>query len=225
MITVSFYSLQSGMFSGKTFSTNDENVSVAITLNTPDGHAHVIGEFDHLSQRVDVDARDKALDVARTSYSANGQSARAAHEQRMLELCEQHEYSQQQQKTMRAAAIADAIANNRPRPRELVLTPFVEQPFIAPVWDEAAELHKATLAAIVDYQPPQPSPDHEWHAESKRWRLTAEANHRNKVRAAAIARIAELEIKQARRVRELLSQNDQQLKAIDDEIKGLRGNL
>lgn len=78
---------------------------------------------------------------------------------------------------------------------------------------------------VVDYQPPQPDDDHEWDDEARRWVLTAAASERIAQVAAARAKIAELERKQARRVRELLAESDPQLKAIDDEIAQHRAVL
>jgi hypothetical protein len=46
---------------------------------------------------------------------------------------------------------------------------------------------------IVDFVPPQPSPDHEWDETTRRWVLNAAAADRNARRTAALARIAELE--------------------------------
>jgi hypothetical protein len=46
---------------------------------------------------------------------------------------------------------------------------------------------------LVDWQPPQPSTEHEWNDNAKRWHLSAAAQKRNADRAATRARIAELE--------------------------------
>ena len=78
---------------------------------------------------------------------------------------------------------------------------------------------------LVDYQPPQPSADHEWNEISRRWVLSQHAQTRNARRQAAQARIDELERRQARRVRELLAAQDPQLKQLDDEIAALRSDL
>lgn len=77
---------------------------------------------------------------------------------------------------------------------------------------------------ILDYQPPQPSPDHEWDGTTKRWRLSAAAVERNQQRAAAAARIVQLEASQHAVVRELLLGNKDaraQLQEIHDNIKAL----
>jgi hypothetical protein len=79
---------------------------------------------------------------------------------------------------------------------------------------------------VVDYQPPQPSIEHEWNADTKRWQLTAAVQQRESDRRSALARIAELEGKQARAVREAVLSGDQsRLRAIEGEIAGLRPTL
>ncbi|MGA8707309.1 MAG: hypothetical protein WB646_10015 [Steroidobacteraceae bacterium] len=52
---------------------------------------------------------------------------------------------------------------------------------------------------LVDYQPPQPSPRHEWNPTTKRWQRQMALK-----RSDALARIAELEKGQHRSVRETL---------------------
>lgn len=61
---------------------------------------------------------------------------------------------------------------------------FIEppEPFFMPTPD-----------VVVDYQPPQPSPEHEWNAEARRWVLSATAGQRQEARVAALARIEHLE--------------------------------
>lgn len=91
---------------------------------------------------------------------------------------------------------------------------------------------------LVDYQPPAPDDDHEWlHDDAngnrvRRWALKPEAAERRARRAAALARIAELERKQERALREHLlgivpTEEDRAagamtLQEIQDEIAGLR---
>lgn len=82
--------------------------------------------------------------------------------------------------------------------------------------------------ALVEFQPPQPSADHEWDGADKRWRLTAAALERLNRRHFAMQRITELERQQARAIREcLLGEADAiaRLAAIDDEIAALRKDL
>jgi hypothetical protein len=80
---------------------------------------------------------------------------------------------------------------------------------------------------VVDYQPPQPSSDHEWHAGARRWQLTQTASERLAKRRAALAQIAALELSQARPLRELLrdptnADARKRLDAIEEQIVALR---
>lgn len=82
--------------------------------------------------------------------------------------------------------------------------------------------------ALIDWQPPQPSSDHEWNAEMRRWVLTAAAADRHRRRIEALARIEQLERSQHRAIREAaLGQAGagDRLKAIDQEIAQLRADL
>jgi len=83
----------------------------------------------------------------------------------------------------------------------------------------------ATAAHLVDYQPPQPSADHEWNASTKRWQLSAAAQAAAAASAAARARKAELIESQHDLVRRaVLGDMDakRQLTAIEDEILALK---
>jgi hypothetical protein len=80
---------------------------------------------------------------------------------------------------------------------------------------------------VVEYQPPQPSPDHEWNATTKRWALSAAVQERNARRGAARAQIAALESAQVRPQRELLldptnADARKRLEAIEIQIITLR---
>jgi hypothetical protein len=55
---------------------------------------------------------------------------------------------------------------------------------------------------LVDHQPRQPTPDHEWNAETKRCQLTAAEQTRLTNRADALAKIASLEASGIRAGRE-----------------------
>lgn len=76
---------------------------------------------------------------------------------------------------------------------------------------------------VVDYIPPAPSIEHEWRG--KQWVKRAEVVAAESERAKARAQIANLERQQARRVRELLMQNDVGLQTIDAQITELRRKL
>jgi len=86
---------------------------------------------------------------------------------------------------------------------------------------------RSATGEVVDYQPVQPSPEHEWNSDTKRWVVSAAAADRTRKRTAALARIAALEAAQHRPLREL-ALNPQNadarkgLETIDSEIGGLR---
>ena len=60
-----------------------------------------------------------------------------------------------------------------------------------------------THGPVVSYQPPQPSEDHEWHTDIKRWQLKPEAHARLQRQQDAKARILALEQKKLRPLGEL----------------------
>jgi len=82
--------------------------------------------------------------------------------------------------------------------------------------------------AVVEYQPQQPSVDHEWDAETKRWQLTVAAHAREQNRLMILAKIAALDSQSIRAVREALlglpGARDR-LAEIDAEAIALRANL
>jgi hypothetical protein len=80
----------------------------------------------------------------------------------------------------------------------------------------------ATAEHVIDYQPPQPSADHEWSATMKRWQLTAAAQAKAATHVAAQRRIAELLEQQHHLVRRLVLGDETArtpLQAIDDEVR------
>lgn len=81
---------------------------------------------------------------------------------------------------------------------------------------------------LIDWQPPQPSSDHEWNAKARRWRLNAAAEAREGARRSALAQIAMLEASQHRAIREAAlgkTGAGARLQAIDDQIAKLRQQL
>jgi hypothetical protein len=93
--------------------------------------------------------------------------------------------------------------------------------------DLYATRYDAATGRVVDYVPPQPSPDHAWSASSRRWEKRPEVVQREHQRAQALAQIDTLERKQLRAQRELLldpSNADalKRLQAVDGEIATLR---
>lgn len=92
-------------------------------------------------------------------------------------------------------------------------------------WD--LETHRVDLASldVFQWRPPRPSLGHEWNAAAQAWEISAQAR-----RLAALQRIAELEARQPRAIREaILDQFDsaarERLQAIDTEIMKLRAEL
>lgn len=87
---------------------------------------------------------------------------------------------------------------------------------------------RPTAAHIVDYQPPQPSTDHEWNKDVRRWQLTKAASIRQNEQASARAMIAKCETAALRPQRELALGIDgakDRLQAIDNEIAQWRAKL
>jgi hypothetical protein len=86
-----------------------------------------------------------------------------------------------------------------------------------------------TPHALIDYQPPQPSEDHRWNPETKRWGLRSDVHAKIAKRESALAEIARLETElQPRLLREAaIGRADaiKKLKDIDDRITELRGHL
>lgn len=84
---------------------------------------------------------------------------------------------------------------------------------------------------LVDYQPPAPDANHEWSHAEKRWHLRADIAQRRAARAAALAKITELETQQQpRALRELTLDPAnvtaiERLTQIDQAIAELRETL
>lgn len=102
--------------------------------------------------------------------------------------------------------------------------------FVEGLHDHVSSKVDLQTGKVIDYQPPQPSADHEWDATAKRWKLTAAAEQREIRRQNALRQIAALEAAQARPHRELTLdpaniQARQRLEAIEKEIASLRAQL
>jgi hypothetical protein len=81
---------------------------------------------------------------------------------------------------------------------------------------------------VVDYQPAQPSPSHEWNESTRRWELSPSAQAAIARRAAARARIADLEAGQGRLLRQHalgVGAALERLRALDDEVERLSAEL
>jgi hypothetical protein len=92
--------------------------------------------------------------------------------------------------------------------------------------EPAPPLFIGNVAHVVDFRPPQPSTDHFWNTDSKRWTLSASAQAAQEQRGHARARIAALVASQHDLVRKLILAPDElartQLQAIDNEVAELR---
>lgn len=99
---------------------------------------------------------------------------------------------------------------------------------IAGDFDHLSQKFDLELGKVVDYQPAQPSPDHEWDAKARRWQLTAKAAQAEADDAIARDAIAKLEQQQLRSMREALLGDEQaksRIAEIDQQIRGLRPKL
>jgi hypothetical protein len=95
-------------------------------------------------------------------------------------------------------------------------------------YDREAQRVDISTGQVIDYQPPAPSADHEWNADTKRWQLTAAAADKISRSNAARARIAQLEAAQHRHVREHclgVAGAAAELKKIDAEISSLESQI
>lgn len=97
--------------------------------------------------------------------------------------------------------------------------------YIAGEFDPLSQRFDIETAQVVDYQPPQPSEDHEWNADSRRWVLKREVLQRQAEKASARARILELEAKAHRYQRTATlgdEEGKQRLAQVEAEIDTLR---
>jgi hypothetical protein len=83
---------------------------------------------------------------------------------------------------------------------------------------------------VVEYQPPQPSGDHEWNKDSLRWELSAGARTRRNAHITAMAQIAILEEASLRPLREIALGIDadaarKRLEEINVQIVNLRKDI
>lgn len=81
---------------------------------------------------------------------------------------------------------------------------------------------------VIDYQPPQPSPDYIWDATVKRWQMDPAVLASQAKKAAAQRTINSLEASQARIIREYIlgdATAKKRLQDLDTDIAGLRKQL
>jgi hypothetical protein len=81
---------------------------------------------------------------------------------------------------------------------------------------------------LIDYQPPRPSPDHDWNGTTKRWELNAAVAAKKAAAAAARSKISSLVTSQHQDVRKHILGDVTalaRLQAIDAEISQLEKDL
>jgi hypothetical protein len=94
--------------------------------------------------------------------------------------------------------------------------------------EPAPPVATATTAHVIDYQPPAPSADYEWNADTKRWQLNAATTAKAQARTAALATIATLDTQSIRAMREHalgFPGAQERVAAIDARIAELRKSL
>lgn len=94
--------------------------------------------------------------------------------------------------------------------------------------DRLSQRVDVASGAVIDFQPPQPSNDHEWNADTKRWVLKPQVVEAKAKQRAIKAQITALEARQARAVREALCGDNaalERLRTIDEAINQLRSTL
>lgn len=71
-------------------------------------------------------------------------------------------------------------------------------------FDHLSQRVDLATGEVVDFVPPQPSSDHEWDAEKKRWNLNADAAARKRDADAALLMLGEQDRRSVRALREAL---------------------
>jgi len=94
-------------------------------------------------------------------------------------------------------------------------------------FDSLSQRVDLSTKQVIDYQPEQPSAEHAWSVETRRWTLSPEAQQRKQARAAALVQIRDLEASQLRPLRELAldptnAEARTRLRAIEAQIPKLR---
>jgi hypothetical protein len=157
-------------------------VSSSCVPRDNDTFGHLEGEFDHMSQRVDLDKIEGQKAAHSDAHKVRVGSLWAAHDAQSDGMTTWHE---------------------PPPPRFM-----------------------PTVDVVVDWQPPQPSPEHEWHAGTRRWQLSVATQKRNADRRTAQVRISELERDVQLGLLRGLALGEpgakEKLQALDSEIASLR---
>jgi len=119
-----------------------------------------------------------------------------------------------------------SISNHDRHEAEIAANAGPGHTYIEGRYDHESQRVDIVAGIVVDYQPPQPSADHEWNASAKRWHLSAAVSSRNQARDVALAAIARLEASQPRAMRDFVLRGDNsRILAIDAEIERLRADL
>lgn len=82
--------------------------------------------------------------------------------------------------------------------------------FVAGRHDRQSQRVDLSTGEVIDFQPAQPSNDHEWNAETKRWQLKPEVIERNQRHAEAQAQLEALDPKETRALSDLAANPDDQ---------------
>lgn len=95
--------------------------------------------------------------------------------------------------------------------------------------DHLSQRVEVETGAVIDYEPPRPSEEHEWNAQVKRWQLRAEVVRERAVRTDNRLRVTQLRTDQHRFALRVLTDPEDDdarhaLKRIRDEIGTLGGD-
>jgi len=106
--------------------------------------------------------------------------------------------------------------------------PEYHLPIAGKIIDQLSQKVDVVTCAIVDYQPPAPSADHEWNEAVKRWNLNPMVAARDLARTSAAAQIRDLESKAIRALIEQALGHEgakERLEALHKQITELRPTL
>jgi hypothetical protein len=129
MRTLHFYDPETGIFTGRTFSTNIADPAAhaaSLAANAPNGCAHIEGDYDHLSQRVDVERLAREDSDALTAWDGKGERpkppvATAAHviDHQPAQPSTDHEWDSATKRWVLTAAVRNAQQGKRDAAAEI----------------------------------------------------------------------------------------------------------
>jgi hypothetical protein len=105
----------------------------------------------------------------------------------------------------------DHVALNTPPGARAIEGEFDHLSQRVQIGGDIAEEDGTVRPNLVDYQPPQPSPDHEWNPDTRRWQLSPATATRQQQVISVRMLIRDTELSQHRAARELLLQIAEQL--------------